>query len=215
MFTKAFVLLALAAQAFAGVSITAPIASTTFSGGKQATITWIDNGSAPSLKDFGPARISIYAGNALQQTSLQVIAPSVDVSTQQAVTFTVDPTIGPNSSEYFIRVESLSLKDSAQPQYPALAFSAKFTLNEMTGVFTAEILSQIAGQTTAPLQSATTGSVRTTAASTTVQSTGTTSARTTSASATGSAAAQGNGVISTRAGWAGVVVGAIAGAALF
>jgi hypothetical protein len=91
------------------------------------------------------------------------------------------------------------------------------SLNEMTGVFTAEILSQIAGQTTAPLQAATTGSVRTTgtAAATTTHSTGTTSARSTSASATGSSAAQNNGVISTRAGWAGVIVGAIAGAALF
>lgn len=47
--------------------VTAPVASTTFSGGKQATVTWIDNGQAPTLKDFGAARISIYVGNALQQ----------------------------------------------------------------------------------------------------------------------------------------------------
>ncbi|RXW23205.1 hypothetical protein EST38_g2640 [Candolleomyces aberdarensis] len=217
MFTKVFVLLAVAAQALAGIHITAPIASTTFSGGKQATVTWIDNGQAPPLKDFGPAIISIYAGNALQQTSLQVIAPSVDVSTQGSVTFNVDATIGPNSNEYFIRIESLSLKDSAQPQYPALAFSAKFTLNEMTGTFSPAILSQIAGQSTAPLQSQTSAAPRTTgtAAATTTGTTGA-AARTTSAAPTGTnAASQNSGAISSRTGWAGIVIGAIAGAALF
>ncbi|KAJ2922925.1 hypothetical protein H1R20_g14202, partial [Candolleomyces eurysporus] len=171
----------------------------------------------PPLKDFGPSRISIYVGNALQQTSLQVVAPSVDVSTQGAVTFTVDPTIGPNSNEYFVRIESLSLKDAAQPQYPALAFSAKFTLNEMTGTFSPAISSQIAGQSTAPLQSQTSAAPRTTgtAAATTTGTTGGT-ARTTSAAPTGStAASQGSGAISSRAGWAGIVIGAIAGAALF
>ncbi|EAU84075.2 hypothetical protein CC1G_06937 [Coprinopsis cinerea okayama7 len=151
MFTKAFVLLAIASQAFATVFITNPVATSTLVGGEEATISWIESGGGPSLEEFGPARISIYVGNAQQQTGLQVIAEEVDVSTTSSVSFTVDPSIGPDSDEYFIRVESLNLRDEEQPQYPALAFSAKFTLSEMTGVFTAEILDQIAGQSTAPL----------------------------------------------------------------
>jgi len=47
--------------------VTAPVASTTYSGGKPAVVTWQDGGSTPSLKDFGPAQISIYVGNAQQQ----------------------------------------------------------------------------------------------------------------------------------------------------
>ncbi|KAJ3504819.1 hypothetical protein NLJ89_g7736 [Agrocybe chaxingu] len=127
MFSKAAIILACASAAFANVFITSPTAATTFSGGRTATIRWQDDGSAPTLKDFGPAQISIYVGNALQQTRLQTINASVDVSTTSELTFTPDASIGPNSSEYFIRVESLALKDAAQPQFPALAFSAKFT----------------------------------------------------------------------------------------
>jgi hypothetical protein len=47
--------------------VTAPVASTTYSGGKPAVVTWQDSGSAPTLKDFGPSKISIYVGNAQQQ----------------------------------------------------------------------------------------------------------------------------------------------------
>ncbi len=85
----------------------------------------------------------------------------------------------------FIRFESISLKDATQTQYPALAFSAKFAyvlsrslhleavtpdrdplhrMTSMTGVFTAEILSQIAGQSTAPLASQTSAAVASTTA---------------------------------------------------
>jgi len=51
------------------MKITSPVASSTFAAGKQATISWQDDGSAPSLKDFGPAKVSIYVGNAQQQVT--------------------------------------------------------------------------------------------------------------------------------------------------
>ncbi|KAF5313319.1 hypothetical protein D9611_008493 [Ephemerocybe angulata] len=214
MFSKTLIVLAVAAQVFAGPFITSPVATTTFSGGKEATITWIDNGQAPTLKDFGPAKVSIYVGNAQQQTTLQTISASVDVSTTGEVKFTVDPKIGPNSQEYFIRVESLSLKDATSPQYPALAFSAKFALDSMTGTFTPEIQAQIAGQSTAPLATQTPAKTGTAAStSTTASSSSTTKA---AASTTTSAAAKpANGAISAKAGWAGILIGAIAGVALF
>jgi len=151
MFTKALVILASLSVAFAVPFITQPIASTTFHGGKSATISWQDNGSDPALDKYGPCSISIYVGNAQQQTRLQTLSASVDVSKVGSLDFTPDASIGPNSSEYFIRMESLSLKDSKQPQYPAMAFSAKFTLDGMTGTFSADVLNQIKGQSTAPL----------------------------------------------------------------
>lgn len=151
MFLSTFVVLALSASAFATVFVTAPVASTTFPAGTPATVSWQDDGKQPTLQAFGPAVLSIYAGNSQQQTLLQTIAPSVDVSTTQSVIFTPDPTIGSNGNEYFIRFQSISLKDSTQPQYPALAFSAKFSLSGMTGTFNSTVQSQIDGQSTAPI----------------------------------------------------------------
>jgi len=151
MFSSTFVVLAISASAFANVFVTAPVATTTFPAGKPATVTWQDDGKQPTLQAFGPAIVSIYAGNSQQQTLLQTITPSVDVSTTQAVIFTPDPTIGPNGNEYFIRFQSIGLKDSTNPLYPALAFSAKFSLSGMTGTFNATVQSQIDGQSTAPI----------------------------------------------------------------
>jgi len=81
------------------VQTTSPIASTTFTGGQQAIISWQEDGKKPSLADFGPAKVSIYVGNAQQQTSLQTIVASVDVSTTGSIQFTPDSKIGPNSDE--------------------------------------------------------------------------------------------------------------------
>ena len=52
--------------------MTDPVASTTDLGGKPAKVTWMDDGNAPTLEAFGPAKISIYAGNADQQVKMKV-----------------------------------------------------------------------------------------------------------------------------------------------
>jgi hypothetical protein len=175
MFSSAFILLALSVSAFANLFVTSPTASSTLTGGKPSNVTWQDDGKQPTLQAFGQAVFAIYTGNAVQQTYLQTISPSVDVSTTNSVTFTPDATIGPSGAEYFIRVQSLALKDPAQPQYPALAFSAKFTMNGMTGKFNATVQSEIAGQSTAPI-----GGGATAAASTYTPVTATPSAMATS-----------------------------------
>lgn len=156
MFSSAFLVLALSASAVANVYVTAPVASTTFHGGQQASISWEDDGQAPTLQAFGPAKVAIFVGNAQQQTQLQSINASIDVSAATSLQFIPDSTIGPDSNEYFIRFDSLSLKDATQTQYPAMAFSAKFSMDNMTGTFAAAVQSQIDGQTTAPLGGATT-----------------------------------------------------------
>jgi hypothetical protein len=84
MASKLFFILTLCASALANVYTTSPTASSTFTGGKEATISWQDDSKAPSLKDFGAAKVSIYVGNAQQQTLLQTIVPSIDVSTTQS-----------------------------------------------------------------------------------------------------------------------------------
>jgi len=150
MFASTCVLLALASSSLATVFLTSPTASTTFTGGQQATISWIDNGQAPALAAFGNALIGIYTGNAQQQTLLQLIAPSVPVATTSTVQFTVDPSIGPNGNEYFIRVESLTGTDPTT-SFPFESFSAKYTMAGMTGTFNATVQAEINGQSTAPI----------------------------------------------------------------
>jgi len=212
MFATPLVLLALASSAFATVFTTSPVASSTFTGGQEATISWQDDGSAPSLKDFGPAKVSIYVGNAQQQTPLQLIVPSIDVSTTQTIKFTPDASIGPNSSEYFIRFESLSLKDAKAPQFPALAFSAKFKMSSMTGVFTAEAQAQIDGQTTAPLAGATAAPTSTGTGGSSAATKATTSATQTKSSASSTAS---SAAVNVKAGWFGVFIGAVVGVTMF
>ncbi|KAG6907538.1 hypothetical protein DXG01_008574 [Tephrocybe rancida] len=200
MFPKLLTLLALSTSAFATVFITSPTSSSTFVGGQQATISWQDDNAAPALKDFGPSKL---------------IVPSVDVSTTQSIQFTPDASIGPNGNQYFIRFESLGLKDAAAPQYPALAFSAKFTMSSMTGTFSPAILDQINGQSTAPLAGATTAPAATTKPATSASLTTSKS----SASATKSSAAPAktsNAALHMKGGsWVGIVLGAIVGAAVF
>ncbi|KAH9474772.1 hypothetical protein JR316_0013237 [Psilocybe cubensis] len=208
MFSKVFVALTLASTAFATVFVTAPVASSTFSAGKENTIRWQESGEAPTLAEFGPARISIYAGNSQQQTLLQAIETNIDVSKESSVTFTPDASIGPNGSEYFIRFESLSLKDDKQPQFPALAFSAKFTLEGMTGVFNATVASQIAGQATAPL-----ASVR--PASTTASATSSATSKASTSASTSATSTPSSGAMAINAGFAGALLSALIGATMF
>jgi len=211
MFSKALLISSLISVAFATVFVTNPIASTTDSGGKNATVSWQEDGNTPALAEFGTAMVSIYTGNAQQQTSLQVINASVNVSTTSSLSFIVDPTIGPNGSHYFVRFQSINGKNGS---IPFEAFSAQFTLSNMTGTFSPAILSQIAGQSTAPLVSATptaTGGLTSTPSLTTsLASTNSLS----TASATGTSKAS-SGAISIKAGWVGLVFGAIVGATMF
>ncbi|KAF9559804.1 hypothetical protein CPC08DRAFT_708555 [Agrocybe pediades] len=211
MFSKAFVALTFASAAFATVFVTNPVESTTLAAGQAANINWQDDGVAPSLKDFGPAIISIYVGNARNQTRLQTIQENVDVSQVNSIVVTPDATIGPNSNEYFIRFESVSLKDAAQPQFPALAFSHKFSLSGMTGTFSDEVKAQIADKSAAaPLTSAASSKASSTAASSTSSNKPTGSQSAAAANKTEESSG-----VSVRAGWAGAVLAAVVGASLF
>jgi len=195
MFSSTFVVLALSVSTLANVFITSPVASTTFVGGQQATVSWQDDGSAPTLQSFGPAMVSIYAGNAQQQTLLQTISPSIDVSQLSTIQFTPDPTIGPDGDQYFVRFQSLGLKDATNPQYPALAFSAKFTMSGMSGQFNATVQSEIDGQSTAPIggTAITSAAAATVAVTTVTKSSSSSSSAATSKASTAAGASGSNG----------------------
>jgi len=215
MFKLATVLLALSSGAFASLFTTAPVATTSWAAGTPQTIAWQEStdGAKPTLGDMGLTRISVYVGNAQQQTLLQSVNASIDVSVASSITFTPDPTIGPNGAFYFIRYESVAGKDPTNPLIPALAFSAKFTLTGMTGTFSPAVSSQIAGASTAPLAAPPTAVATKTAGATTVTrgATATTSTRaSTTANSTGAA-------VSSRglSGLAVAAAAAVAGVVLF
>ncbi|KAG1814174.1 hypothetical protein EV424DRAFT_1414307 [Suillus variegatus] len=197
MFSKAVISFALAGSALANVFITSPVASTTFTAGQQATVNWQDDGLSPNLTSFGASLIGIYTGNANQQTLLQTISSSVDVSTISSVNFTPDGTIGPDSNEYFVRFTSINLKDATNSQFPAEAFSAKFTMTGMTGTFNATVQAEINGQSTAPIgatatatgTSSASGSMKTISTSSVASTSGSQSSTSTSATATKTGAA--------------------------
>jgi hypothetical protein len=56
---------------YLAVKITSPVASTIFTAGQQATISWQDDGTSPNLTSFGASLVGIYTGNANQQVSYQ------------------------------------------------------------------------------------------------------------------------------------------------
>ncbi|KAI0772957.1 hypothetical protein BD413DRAFT_543492 [Trametes elegans] len=141
---SAVLLLAAAASpAFGTLFITQPVASSKWSAGQQQTISWQDDGQAPSLAEFGDAVVSIYVGSEKSQTSLQTIVDNVNVASTSSIAFTPDASIGEDGAYYFIRIDSKNAKSPQNPAYPAQGFSAKFALTGMTGTFDATVKQQI------------------------------------------------------------------------
>ena len=64
-----FLLAAAAAPALAPVYVTSPVASTSWAAGSQVSINWQDDGTSPSLSEFGASKVSVYVGSKTQQVS--------------------------------------------------------------------------------------------------------------------------------------------------
>jgi len=143
-FTSAALLVAaMASQVSAVIYVTSPVASTTCTAGQSCTVAWADDGNAPLLAAIGPCQIDLATGSQTSQFVLQNISPSLDVSTNAQVTFTPTAADGPNGAPYFVKFTSLGLKDTANPQFPYTAYSAKFTLAGMTGTFNSTIAAAV------------------------------------------------------------------------
>lgn len=158
MFAKALAVLASISAALAVPLITEPTASSSYVAGTRQTLKWMENGTAPLLAQYGPSKISIYVGNVNQQTLLQTLNASVDVSTVSQLDYVPNPGIGESGPYYFIRIESIGLKDNSSFHYPVMAFSAKFTLTGTNGQFTDAVKAQIAGVSASSSHPSSTGS---------------------------------------------------------
>ena len=150
-------LVAIAAAALqpvlAGVYCTGPTGSTSAIGGQTLNVTWADDGDTPVLADVGPCSVDIYTGSVNAQTWLQNLAASVDVSKTASIMTTIDPSIGQDGAYYFVRFTSLALKDTTNPQYPYEAFSAKFTITNLSGSFNSTVLAEISAGASSGLPS--------------------------------------------------------------
>ncbi|KAF8513557.1 hypothetical protein BU17DRAFT_68732 [Hysterangium stoloniferum] len=143
-FISLTLLATLTGQALAGVFITSPTATSTGTGGQSFSVVWQEDTKPPTLADIGPCDIGIWAGNVQQQTELQQLGASIDVSKQTTLSVAINATLGPNFNGYFVRVTSLALKDTATG-FPYEAFSAKFALSGMSGTFDPTVQAQING----------------------------------------------------------------------
>ncbi|CCA71211.1 hypothetical protein PIIN_05148 [Serendipita indica DSM 11827] len=134
------------APAAAELSVTSPIATTTCTGGQTCEVAWRDNGEGVTLAQQGLCTVALYVGGRISQTFLQPIAfpTAINVSTTAAIQFVVDPSVGEDSSEYFIRFSSQTLTQAnSTTGAPYLSFSAKFRLTGMTGRFNETVQAQI------------------------------------------------------------------------
>jgi len=185
-------LASIAPFARAAIYITNPVVTTSLTAGQQGTIAWQDdnNGTATNLAAIGPCLVGLFVGSATQQTLLQTLGTSVDVSKNNSLTWTPDPTVGSSGPYYFIRFQSNSLKDPSNPANPYEAFSAKFTLSGMTGHFTDTENAEISGASAVVGASSTSGSATPAVASgSTVHAAATSGSPASTVKAAGSAAA--------------------------
>lgn len=109
------------------------------------------------------------------------------------------------------------MKDPAQPQYPALAFSAKFMMTGMSGQFNATVQQQVDGASTAPIGGGPTPaapSPQNAAVTTTPTTSKPTSASSASASPSGAGAAKESGAQGLIASGVAAVVGTVFAATL-
>ncbi|CDS00647.1 uncharacterized protein SPSC_03110 [Sporisorium scitamineum] len=138
-----FAVLALAAvdAAVSTIVVTKPVASTTGHGGKRLDIEWSDDGKAPTHRDWGRINIYLATGSRDVQFKLQTLDRNVSYN-QGGGSYKIDPTSGPSGGYYFIRFEGTNTTTNA---VPAMAFSARFSLDQMTGTFNSTIMSTLQG----------------------------------------------------------------------
>lgn len=114
--------------------------TTTGSGGSSLEVDWQDDGNSPSRTTWGRVNIWLATGSKDVQYKLQQLASGVSYNLDSAE-YKIDPTVGPNGAYYFLRFEGTNTSTSTG--IPAMAFSARFTLNQMTGTFNSTVMAQL------------------------------------------------------------------------
>ncbi|GAA5894852.1 hypothetical protein JCM5296_007598 [Sporobolomyces johnsonii] len=118
-----------------------------FDSGKTFTVTWEDDGNSPSSSSFGKSTLYIATGSSTQHTNLATIGHVTDPASTTEVKITVDATWGPDSTAYFVLLQSDNATDSSGT--PLQAFSSRFTLHRMTGSFSSAVQAQLAAYSSA------------------------------------------------------------------
>nr|GAT50266.1 predicted protein [Mycena chlorophos] len=160
--SSALIALALAKTSFAALAFTSPTGSSVFTAGQSATVTWEDDQNAPALSTYGNCMLSIYAGNADQQVAADLARPVLH-----------PPPVLDRYGPHRRNSPSLGLLPSVQ-------------MTGMTGAFDAQVLSEIAGQATAPIGGSAAASTPTPTTSAAAKAPATSSAKANVASASGS-----------------------------
>ncbi|KAK4334086.1 1,2-dihydroxy-3-keto-5-methylthiopentene dioxygenase [Rhodotorula toruloides] len=151
----------LASVASANPYIYKPVAASHYKAGDSFTVSWRDNGEAPLSSTYGTTDIMLYTGSALQQVQLAKLGSIADPSKVTEQRITIDPSWGPDSDQYFIRIQSQSAQDASGA--PLQAFSARFQLTQMTGQWSSSVKAALASNSTvAATSAASAGSAATT-----------------------------------------------------
>ncbi|KAJ9478060.1 hypothetical protein PHBOTO_001637 [Pseudozyma hubeiensis] len=139
--TFAVLVLAAADAVVSTIVITKPVASTTGHGGKRLDVEWNDDGKSPSRRDWGRVNIFLATGSRDVQFKLQTLDTNVSYNAGEGQ-YQISPTVGPTGGYYFLRFEGTNTTTNS---IPAMAFSARFRLEDMTGNFNSTIMSAIQG----------------------------------------------------------------------
>ncbi|SNX83014.1 uncharacterized protein MEPE_01720 [Melanopsichium pennsylvanicum] len=140
--TLALLGLAAADTVISTIVVTKPVASTTAHGGKRLSVEWKDDGDSPTRRDWGRVNIYLATGSRDVQYKLDTIASNISYNANSA-NYTVDASVGPSGEYYFIRFEGTN--SSQAGGNPPMAFSARFSLDQMSGSFNSTIMSQLSG----------------------------------------------------------------------
>jgi hypothetical protein len=126
LFAPLAALLGLAAPALATIYTTSPVAATVATAGQVLNVSWVDDGTSPNLTTIGVCSIDLCVGSTTQQTCLQNLGESVDVSLASYLTTTINATAGESGDYWFVRYTSTNYTNATTAE-PYMQFSARFT----------------------------------------------------------------------------------------
>ncbi|RKP06741.1 hypothetical protein THASP1DRAFT_31446 [Thamnocephalis sphaerospora] len=115
----------LAAPAYANFYPTFPVGDSVWPAGTQQTITWQDDGSAPSLDAIPSFKLELQTGTDAAQKTLAVVGTTIDPKSK-SIRFTIPANIGPSGKVYFFRFT---------PSVGEIKWTTRFTLTGATGTF--------------------------------------------------------------------------------
>ncbi|KAI5212254.1 hypothetical protein AUEXF2481DRAFT_24658 [Aureobasidium subglaciale EXF-2481] len=133
----------LAATAVAEIKFTSPVAGAQLAGGTAITITWTDDGTAPTIDQFATYQLNVLAGGstAASASSIYTVTAAGTYSGTSGTVTAIIPIVNGATSKngYFLQMISNGKIGGTD-----IVYSSRFGLTGMTGTFTAAQLAGIA-----------------------------------------------------------------------